>query len=315
MASQPTATVERSPADSGGALDVLIEQLNGRDRRLGDKLRVWSVAMTVFGDAVVPRGGMLRLGALSQITGRMGIENNALRTAMSRLAIDGWVERERAGRSSYYRLTQSGLAQTLAASRRIYSPSGATWVGEWQAAVAAGGRPLSADEQARLVALGFHRTGDGLHVRPWTERAEQPDADLPVELFRLRSHSWTGDRLLATPAGGALDQLYEDAWRLFSPLADELAGGKRLDPLDAITARTLLIHVWRRIVLKDVHVPDEMRPSGWPGHDARQLVALLYRELLPASETWLDRCEGAPGGRLPPPSDELANRFTHRNDR
>lgn len=311
MAGQSIATLEPSRAD--GALDALIERLNGQHRRLGDRLRVWSVAMTIFGDAVVPRGGVLRMGALSQITGRMGIENNALRTAMSRLAIDGWVERERSGRSSYYRLTQSGLKQTLAASRRIYSPSGATWVGEWQAAVAAGDAPLSPDERARLAALGFHRTGDGLHVRPWSERAEQPDADLPVELFRMRSHSWTGDRLLATPGGG-LDQLYEDVWRLFSPFAD-VVDGRRLDPLDAITARTLLIHVWRRIVLKDVHVPDEMRLADWPGHDARQLVALLYRELLPASEAWLDRCEGAPGGRLPAPSDELAARFTHRNDR
>ncbi|MCP4183007.1 MAG: hypothetical protein GY761_06780 [Hyphomicrobiales bacterium] len=47
--------------------------------------------VTIFGDAIVPRGDVMRPGALQQITDHIGISNNALRTAMSRLASDGWL--------------------------------------------------------------------------------------------------------------------------------------------------------------------------------------------------------------------------------
>lgn len=311
-----TGTITR-PAEAAdrarAALDALIDDLNGPARRPGERLRVWSVAMTVFGDAVVPRGGVVRLGALAQITDRLGIENNALRTAMSRLAIDGWLERERLGRRSYYRLTASGLDATLAASALIYSAHGPAWRGEWQAAMPTGAVALSADDRERLGEAGFHANCETLFVRPWNDEMPPLAARIPVALFRLRAQSPDGDLRLANPAAGELDRQYDEARRLFAPLAHALEGGAALGPLDAMVARTLLIHVWRRIVLKDVRLPDELRGPDWPGHEARRLVADLYANLLPASEQWLDDCDGAPAGRLPPPA-EPHRRFT-RDDR
>src|SRR5260370_18502799 len=69
---------------------------------------------------MVGRGGGLWLGWLTAIMARFGIDAGHVRTAMSRLVTDGWLERERIGRNSYYRLSKREEASFLAATRRIY---------------------------------------------------------------------------------------------------------------------------------------------------------------------------------------------------
>ena len=81
-----------------------IEDLVGRLNST-KKLRVWSVIITFFGDAIVPRGGSVSAKTVQSLLGRMGIEAGAVRTAFSRLTSDGWVVREKIGRSSFFRLS------------------------------------------------------------------------------------------------------------------------------------------------------------------------------------------------------------------
>src|SRR5215471_4203510 len=63
--------------------------------------RTWSVIITVFGDAIVPRGGSVWLGTLVRFFAALGSNDGVVRTAMSRLAADGWLERSRVGRNSF----------------------------------------------------------------------------------------------------------------------------------------------------------------------------------------------------------------------
>ena len=62
--------------------------------------RTWSVIITVFGDAIVPRGGSVWLGTLVRFFAALDIGDGVVRTAVSRLAADGWLERSRVGRNS-----------------------------------------------------------------------------------------------------------------------------------------------------------------------------------------------------------------------
>src|SRR5919204_458982 len=48
------------------------------------------------------------------------IDAGHVRTAMTRLVTDGWLERERIGRNSYYRLSKREEASFAAATKRIY---------------------------------------------------------------------------------------------------------------------------------------------------------------------------------------------------
>ncbi|KGM32376.1 phenylacetic acid degradation protein, partial [Inquilinus limosus MP06] len=83
--------------------------------------RTWSIIITVYGDAVVPRGGSLWLGTLSAFLHAIDIGDGVVRTAMSRLAADGWLERSRVGRNSFYRLAERGRETFRTATEHIYN--------------------------------------------------------------------------------------------------------------------------------------------------------------------------------------------------
>src|ERR1700736_3236555 len=83
-------------------------------------VRAWSLIVTLYGDAIVPRGGSLWLGSLTRIMELFGIDAGHVRTATSRLTAEGWLERDRVGRNSYYRLSRRGERDCVAATRRIY---------------------------------------------------------------------------------------------------------------------------------------------------------------------------------------------------
>jgi phenylacetic acid degradation operon negative regulatory protein len=62
--------------------------------------------------------------------------------------------------------------------------------------------------------------------------------------------------------------------------------------------RTLLIHEYRRVLLRDPNLPEALLPAGWPGIQARALCETLYRGLLSGSESFLHTLVETPEGPL-----------------
>src|SRR6202158_5539853 len=91
----------------------IIEQLKREPSRTG------SIAITVFGDGIVPRGGPGWLGTLLEFFKALDIDSGVVRTAMSRLATDGWLERNKVGRNSFYWPGQKGGAKIPARAKHI----------------------------------------------------------------------------------------------------------------------------------------------------------------------------------------------------
>ncbi|MEJ8573031.1 PaaX family transcriptional regulator C-terminal domain-containing protein [Microbaculum marinum] len=272
------------------------------------RLRVWSVVITVFGDAVIPRGGMIGMAALQDLTTRMGVAPGALRAAMSRLAKDGWVVRLRHGRRSYYRLSRESAATSIAAGDRFYAAGPPGWDGSLEVAIApeepAGERDA---RTATMAGAGFVRIGNGTYIRPGRVADA---AAIPKDMFVLAAAAdAVPDWVTGFVSDPDVAQGYTSILADFGSLDAALARGSTLSPLDAVVARTLLIHDWRRVVLRDAALPNRLRPRDWPGEDARSLVKRLYRRLLEPSERWLDQCDGRPDAPLPKPGAMLAQRF------
>jgi phenylacetic acid degradation operon negative regulatory protein len=281
------------PAEA--ALDRLIARLHERGRP-----RVWSLVITVFGDAVVPRGGRVALQALQDIMGRLRIEGGALRTAMSRLAADHWVTRERDGRNSFYRLAEEGRHAFDLATRRIYAAGPPAWDGTWTVAIAPAG---DGEWRGRMEEAGFLRVESGVYLRPGNAPAI---AGEPAGMLVIHGNSaehpeamrmlWPSEEIAA--AYGAFIEAYR-------PLRDALKRNGAFRPLDAVAARTLLLHDWRRIVLRAPGLPLALLPRDWPGEEARSLTRDIYGRLAEPSENWLA------GAGLPPLArpDEFVGRF------
>ena len=83
-------------------------------------LRTGSLITTVFGDSIAPRGGTVWLGSLIAAMACFGINDRLVRTAIFRLAKEGWLDSEKLGRRSFYSLTPDGQHRFEQATLRIY---------------------------------------------------------------------------------------------------------------------------------------------------------------------------------------------------
>jgi phenylacetic acid degradation operon negative regulatory protein len=270
---------QASPAKA--ALEKLIGILHGQGR-----VRVWSLVITIFGDAIVPRGGDVPLQVLQSVMERLRIESGALRTAMSRLASEGWVERRRDGRNSYYRLAEQGRHAFDEATQRIYAAGPPEWDGEWSVAIA---MDAAATSQAGewIEGKGFQAFGNGTWLR--ADTAAVPELKgVPEGLLLIKGRALRQPENIGVVVGGAVvASAYGDFAKAIAPLVNALDRGDRLEGIDALAARTLLIHDWRRIVLKSPPLPADLLPPDWPGENARALVKRVYAKLAGPSEEWL----------------------------
>ncbi len=269
--------------------------------------RTWSIVITVFGDAVVPRGSSLWLGSLLDIFAGMAIGGGVVRTAMSRLAADGWLQRNRVGRNSFYRLTDKGRASFAIAAERIYGEPPSGWNGRFHLVLPGNGTDRDAVRGA-LESSGFGGVAPGVWIAP-KSTSVPPEA---ATLMRMEgSTDLDTGRQLAERAWPLAEtaEAYRRFLGAFAPLRSWIAAGGVLADLDALVARILLVHEYRRIVLRDPLLPPALLPERWPGTAARQLCSEIYKALLPRSERWLDQNGRGEDGPLPQPSTDLRRRF------
>jgi phenylacetic acid degradation operon negative regulatory protein len=287
-----------------------------------------SLIVSVFGDAVLPRGGSVWLGSLIGLLDVLGINERLVRTSVFRLVKEEWLQTEAHGRRANYQLTVIGRRRFEEASRHIYAACAPAWDHRWRLVSALSDVDVRTREALRrsMVWQGFGELAAGFFVHP--------SADLVMCLDALKSDGLADVLprlipLLATNPGVAtaatdLD-VVRKAWDLeslaggysgfltqYQPLLAELRARRssRLDGQSAFLARTLMIHDFRRLLLRDPELPAVLLPKGWPGQQARDVCGDLYRRLLSASEAYLDQHLQLASGDVPAASPEVALRFT-----
>jgi phenylacetic acid degradation operon negative regulatory protein len=246
-----------------------------------DPPRAMSLIVTVWGDAIAPasRDGGLWLAALIQLMAPFGINERLVRTSVFRLAREGWVVAASRGRQSRYRLTPAGRARFAEAYTRIYTPHAEPWAGGWQVVVlppevlAARARTALRNE---LAWAGFGQLAPGVHVRPrdgaMELRTAMPATRGHIATFSAHDHSLQDARSLAQHVDALwnlpeLARRYRRFLQQFGTGIDlfRASAGADADPAQAFVARTLLIHAFRRVLLRDPLLPGALLPLGWPG--------------------------------------------------
>ncbi len=283
MASQSPDTTELLPeiAPRAAVLEPVLAHLNAGPSR------TWSLIITLFGDCIVPRGSVVWLGSLLAAFRALDIGDGVVRTAMSRLTADGWLERSKLGRNSYYRLAAAGVADFARASDKIYTRRPPPWSGHFDLLIVDPAADASFAVRARDT--GFGSPGVNLWIAPGGTDLGAMDPNRAA--IRLVISGETAD--LSALAERAWDlcstaDAYDRFIQVFAPLGRALKDGLDLSDRDALVARTLLIHAWRRIVLRDPLLPPDVLPADWPGTSARVLCGSIYRRLVAGSEAWLD---------------------------
>jgi phenylacetic acid degradation operon negative regulatory protein len=260
-------------------------------------LRSNSMVMTLYGDVFASRGQAIWLGSLIQLLAPFGISSRQVRTSVFRLASDQWFDIERIGRRSYYGLSTDGLQRVQHAGKRIYEFSSAPWDGYWTLVFIDAKWKLSARQKLRRELLwdGFGQLAPNIFAHPradhqsFTEILQACQAEAHVTLLKASSLETYSRKPLIELMQQTFDLTHIDAaWQQFiKRFASLTAGASKLSPAEAFYVRTLLIHEYRRILLRDPNLPDELLPESWSGLEARQLCQSLYQDVKQASEVYL----------------------------
>lgn len=222
--------------------------------------RVWSLMVTLFGDLALAEGSTIDGPVLSSIMAEMDVRPEAVRVALFRLRNDGWIDSEKYGRTGRHALTSTSRATTLQASARIYaSPEAST--ANWTLAVT----PDSST--AELMA---HCGYILLTPRVYLGNAQ---AKAPASALVL-SGKTAPDWLRAQLAPSLLENEYT-ALLPHLQTAERTVQAGTLTPLQTAVIRCLLVHNWRRIVLRHPALPQALLPDDWVGHRCHLLVNTL----------------------------------------
>lgn len=282
-------------------------------------LRAGSLITTVFGDSIAPRGGVVWLGSLIAAMAGFGISERLVRTSVFRLARDGWLEAEQIGRRSYYRLTAAGSERFRAATHRIYGEPTNDWRGSWCLLMLPGLNAVTRDLVRKECGwLGFGAMSTNLLAHPGPDMA-----DLEATLKRLGVDDdvvvMTG---CVSQTDGAMRRIVRESWKLddidqryarfidmFEATSKALGTGAAVSPATAFLLRTLLIQEYRKILLRDPHLHDDLLPPDWHGGTAYSLCRDIYRGLYGAANAYLTDTMETADGPLPAADPETAERF------
>ena len=298
-------------------LSTAVPELVARFRRQRP-LRGGSLLVTIFGDSIMPRGGAVTLGSLIVLAAPFGLSERLVRTAAARLAKDRWLEGHRAGKLSEYHLSNDGRQRFAEATKRIYSEPVSVWSGRWTVIVLPPMRAAERKElKEELVWRGFGELSTNVFAHP---ELDSGSLGLPGGPAGLVSKAIVFDANLAehdapqrlVGLGWDLEDLglrYQGFVRRFERVHAALKGRRTLDDRSCFIVRTLLIHEYRRLHLRDPLLPARLLRTNWPGAQAAALCRDIYARVFAASEVHLSHVAAQLDGPLPPPEASVMQRF------
>ncbi len=284
-------------------------------------MRTTSLIITFFGDAVSQHGHTVWLGSLIKAMAPLGINERLVRTSVFRLVKEGWLESERVGRRSYYQFTNYGAHEYQRAARRIYALEDSKWPGHWQILIPQNIPEKNRDKFKRsLQWQGYRAIAPGTFAKPGDsghalrETMEEFDVTDKVIIFNANTSPLSSNQLERKLVHDSwqlehVGQAYKDFLKHYQPLLKWSQRRQLLSPETAYIARTLLIHDYRRILLHDTPLPDELLPTAWPGSKALTLTSSIYKTLAGPSIAYIVTELEAGGDSMPEADPLFWNRF------
>jgi len=251
-----------------------------------------SALFDVYGDHLRSRGSQAPVAGLVQLLEPVGIQPPAVRTAISRLVAQRWLEPVQLPAGRGYRATQRAIRWLDEAGARIYRRVDQTWDGQWRLLLVDPPTDRSARNRLRadLTFIGFGELAPQTWVSPY-ERAELHEVltRAGADARRVRADAiepppvdaWDLDALAA-----AYDSFVDNA----DTLIDRASSADGDPDRAAFAARFHLVHEWRKFLFTDPGLPDELLPDGWAGRTAAGLFTSEAERLKPAADRYVSRC-------------------------
>lgn len=276
-------------------LNTLINQLISKA-----KLRPKSMIMTIFGDVVSLYGGSSSLMTLIAIAKNFGFSEGLIRTSVNRLKQKGWLNVRKNNNRSHYSLTEKAQLLFDEAQKKIYYHI-QPYKEEYWTLVYTGdakNKLQSNKFEKELVFKGFAYLGRRFLFSPKPQGevydvARKLDLESSILIFKANISKNT-DRLF-------VKQLMEEHWHIqtlveayekfntfFVPILEIIKMREQeVSDKHMLTLRLILIHEYRKMILKDPNLPQILLPSYWPYDISYQLCSRIYQEIYFSSSRYL----------------------------
>ncbi|MFJ6199725.1 PaaX family transcriptional regulator C-terminal domain-containing protein [Micromonospora sp. NPDC092111] len=255
-----------------------------------------SALFDLYGDYLRSRGGRAPVAALVRLLAPLGVAPPAVRTAVSRMVRQGWLDPLRLATGPGYSITPKAARRLDEAGARIYRTGRITWDGRFDLLVLT--TPTARRDRQRLAAnLSFLGYGT-LDEHTWVATRTSEDVDVLLEEAGVRYERFTAAHAAGTPGAmavvrrawdlGAIGRAYE---RFVAQQRPMLAGVTvRSGDEEAYAARFRLVHAWRTFLFRDPQLPPALLPERWPGTAAAGFFDRHASRLRPAADRYVEQC-------------------------
>ena len=231
--------------------------------------RTWSILVTIFGDLAQNPEDEISGVLLSSLTQKIEIKPQAMRVALHRLRRDGWIVTEKYGRTSKHHLSEFGLNQSAIASPRIYART-VDVPDTWHILLT---NPETQNEAKHLLTNGYRSILSGVFIG----KGKGP-VDTTGSLVITGDLSAIPKWLQSSIADKSTVEEFSILEQILDTVKNTLDKGYTPTPIETAVIRTLIVHNWRRIVLRQPDLSLELLPNN-PAVQCRASVWQLLERL------------------------------------
>jgi phenylacetic acid degradation operon negative regulatory protein len=261
--------------------------------------RLRHLIVTIYGLYARSGGGWLSVAALIRLLADLGVDEPAVRSAISRLKRRGILEARRQDGAAGYQLSAGALDILREGDARIFRPRRATLADGWLLAVFS--VPESQRDRRHVLRSELTRLGFGM-VAPgvWIVPAHPQDAtaatlrrlglDAYADLFHA-DHLAFGDPAEKIRRWWDLDDLerqYQAFIQAHEPVLRRRERG-RSEPDEAFADYVRAVTDWRRLPYLDPGLPVELLPADWIGIRAAEEFFALRALLEDPARAYVQR--------------------------
>jgi phenylacetic acid degradation operon negative regulatory protein len=282
------------------------EQSGDADAR---SARLRHLIVTVYGLYARSDGGWLSVAALIRLLADLGVDEPAVRSAISRLKRRGILQARRHEGAAGYQLSPEALVILREGDARIFRRERGTLADGWLLAV------FSVPESQRhrrhvlrseLTRLGFGMVAPGVWIVPahlhdvTAQTLRRLELDSYADLFHA-DHRAFGDLAGKIRAWWDLDELerrYEAFIAAHEPALRRWQQAATIGGRDAFADYVRALTDWRRLPYLDPGLPADLLPAGWIGIRAAEEFFALRALLGEPARAYVQQViTGLPGGR------------------
>ncbi|AXH96611.1 PaaX family transcriptional regulator [Ornithinimicrobium avium] len=256
--------------------------------------------MTIYGLYAREVGGWLSVSSLIRLMAELGVDEQAVRSSISRLKRRGILESERIDGRAGYALSAHAREILAAGDRRIFRRRRGTLDEGWVLAVFSvpeSERRRRHTLRSRLSWLGFGSVGPGVWIAPAHLSAEARDVLLReelaeyVDLFegRYLGFATAPEQVARWWDLESLDALYAQFCSDHEPVLARWRASRGKDETGmAFADYVRVLTAWRRLPYLDPGLAPELLPRDWSGSRAADLFFALRRRLEEPSHRFVE---------------------------